>query len=102
MREVGGQLVRFGQQPDGVQDRLRLLDQVAVRAVMSEHAPAVAARLGGDADVLERGYVGEDVSDLVRPRDALLRNAVWRKAGDVVVAEKDPSRSRPQHPRQAI
>ena len=42
-----------------------LLDDVAEAPVVAEHAPAVAARLRGDADVFQHGGVRQDVGDLV-------------------------------------
>ena len=69
-----------------------LLDDVAVRAMVVQQAPAVPARLGGDAHVLERGGVGQDVGDLVGARDALLRDAVGRQPGDVLAVEDDAAR----------
>ena len=66
-----------------------LLDDVAVGAVMGEHAPAMPARLRGDADVLEGGGVGQDVGDLIRAGDALARDPVGRQPGDVLAVEQD-------------
>jgi hypothetical protein len=45
---------------------------------MRQKAPPVPARLGGDADILERGRVGEDIGDLVRAGDAPVRDSVGR------------------------
>ena len=53
-------------------------------AVMREHAPAVPARLRGDADVFQRGGVGQDVGDLIGAGNALLRDEVGAQAGDVL------------------
>src|SRR5262245_26532816 len=41
--QVGGELVRLGAQTDGLKHGLRLVDDVAIRAVVPEHAPAVPA-----------------------------------------------------------
>ena len=80
MREVGGQFVRLAQETYRRQHRLGLLDDVAIGAVVGQQAPAVPARLRGDADVFERGGVGEDVGDLIRSGDALVRDPVRARA----------------------
>ena len=89
MRQVGGQFLGLAAQPDLIQHRLGLVHQVAEGAVMRQHAPAVAARLGGDADVFEDARIRQDVGDLVRAGDALPRDAVGRQAGDVLAVERD-------------
>jgi len=76
MGEIGGELVGLVAQADRFEHRLRLFHRVVERAVMPEQAPAVPARLAGNADVLEGRGVGQDVGDLVGARDALLRDAI--------------------------
>ena len=80
VREIGGELVGLAAQADRLQHGFGLLDDVAIGAVVAQHAPAVPARLRGDADVLERGGVGQDVGDLVGAGDALAGDAVGRQA----------------------
>src|SRR6516165_3007872 len=102
MRQVGGQLVGLVQETDGRQYRLRLFDDVAVGAMMGQKAPAVAARLGGDPDVLKGGRVGEDVGNLVRSGDAPVRDSIGREPGDLASIEQDVPGRRPQHAGQAV
>ena len=102
VREVGGELVGLVEQTHRLQHGLGLVDEIAVVAVVLEHAPAVPPRLGGNAHVLKRGGVGQDVGDLVRAGDALLRDAVGRQAGDILAIEDDAAGGRAQHTGQAI
>src|SRR5215469_855702 len=56
---------------------------------MRQQAPAVAARLCRDTDILESSGIGEDVGDLVGPGDALVRDPVGGEPGDVSAVEQD-------------
>ena len=102
MRQVGGQLLGLGAQPDLLQHRLGLVHDVGKGAVVAQHAPAMAARLRGDADVFQHARVGQDVGDLVGAGDPLLRDPVGRQPGDVIAVEQDPAGGRPQHAGQAV
>ena len=102
VREVGGELVGLGVQADRLQHGLRLVDDVVEVGVVGQHAPGVAARLGGDAHVLERRGIGEDVGDLVGAGDALLRDAVGGQAGDVLAVEQDAPGGRADDAGQAV
>jgi hypothetical protein len=102
MRQIGGQLPRLAAEADCLEGRLGLADDVAIGAIMGEEAPAVAARLSGDADVFERRRVRQDVGDLVRAGDALARDAVRRRPRGVLAIEPDMPRGRTQYPGQAI
>src|SRR5271166_6738700 len=62
----------------------------------------MAARLGGDSDVLERGGVGEDVGDLVRPGDAFVRDPIRGKPGNLAAIEQDMPGRWPQDAGQAV
>ena len=62
--------------PTDVEHRVGALDHVGERAMVAQQAPGVAARLGGDAHVLQHGGAGQDVGDLVRAGDALPGDAV--------------------------
>ena len=80
----------------------RLVDDVAVGAVVAQHAPAVPARLGGDAHVLQHGGVGQDVGDLV---ERAMPCCEMRSGGSPVMSS--PSNrmrpdGRPQHAGQAV
>jgi len=57
-----------------------------------QHAPAVPARLRGDADVLERSGVGQDVGDLVGASDTFLGDEVGGKPGDILAVEQNSPR----------
>ena len=89
--------------PTDVQHRLGLVDDVAIGAVVAQHAPGVPARLGGDADVLQRGGVGQDVGDLVRAGDALAARC-GRAASPVMSSPLNRMRpdGRAQHAGQAV
>ena len=102
VREIGGQLIGLVEQAHGLQHGFGLADDVVIVAVVLEHAPAVPPRLRGDAHVLERGGIGEDVGDLVGAGDALLRDAIGRQPGDVLAVEDDATGGRTQHAGQAI
>ena len=69
---------------------------------MRDHVPAVPARLRGHPHVFERRGIGQDIGDLIRARDALLRDCIGGQSGDLVAVENDAARGRPQHPGQAI
>src|SRR5262249_53079226 len=69
---------------------------------MRQQAPTVAARLGGDPDILQRRGVGEDIGDLVRPGDTPMRDPVGSKPGDLPAIEQDAPGGRPQDAGQAV
>src|SRR5439155_26819901 len=73
-----------------------------VSAVVGEHAAAVPARLGGDANVLQRGGVGKDIGDLIGAGDPFLGNAVCREAGNVLTVEQNAPRGGTQDAGEAI
>ena len=100
--QVGRQLVLLAAQADRLQHRFGALDEVAIRAVVRQQAPAVPPRLGGDADVLKRGGIGQDVGDLIRAGDALPGDPLGRQARDVLAVEQDLPRGRAQVAGQAI
>ena len=102
MREVGSEFLSLVAQTDGIEHRLRLVDDVGEGIVMPQHAPAVPARLRGDADVFERGGIRQNVGDLVRAGDALARDAIGRKPGDVLAVEQDAPGGGAQHAGQAV
>src|SRR5262249_41373356 len=87
---------------DRVQHRFGLVEYIAEIAVVLEHAPAVPARLGGDAHVLQRGGIGQDVGDLVGAGDALLRDAIGGKPGDVLAVEQHAAGCGANDPGQTI
>jgi hypothetical protein len=62
----------------------------------------VPARLRGDAHVLQRSGVGQDVGDLVGAGNALLRDQVGWKPGDILAVEQDAPRGRTQHAGEAV
>src|SRR5215813_4620289 len=69
---------------------------------MQNHVPGVPARLRGDTHILEHRRVRQDVCNLVRTRDALLRNRIGRQAGDFLTVEHDAPAGWSQHASQAI
>ena len=76
--------------PTDVQHGAGAVEHVGERAVVAQEAPGVAARLGGDAHVLEHGGAGQDVGDLVRARERpCWEIAVRRQPGDVLAVEDD-------------
>src|SRR5207244_10530202 len=79
-----------------------LLDDVSVSAVVGQQAPPVATRLSGDADILERGGVGEDVGDLIRSGDAAVGDPVGREPGNLAAIEPDAAGGRAQHAGQTV
>src|SRR5215831_1401195 len=60
------------------------------------------ARLRGNAHVLQRRGVRQDVGDLIRARDPLEGNSVGWKPCNVFAIKQDASRRRGQNPSQAI
>ncbi len=83
--------------PDRFEDGQGAVHDVLVGAMVGEEAPAVAARLGGDAHVLERGGIGQDIGDLVGAGDAAPGDAVGREARDVLAREDDAAARGAQH-----
>ena len=102
VREVRGELRLLPTEPDGVEDRPRAVDQVAVRAVVPVDGPGVAPRLHGDAHVLEGARAGQDVRHLVGAGDRLPGDRVRRQARDILAVEDDAAARRPQHAGQAV
>ena len=102
VREVRRQLVLLAREADRGQHGARPRSITSRRRGGAEQAPAVAARLGGDAHVLQHGGAGQDVGDLVRAGDALARDACGRQPGDVLAVEEDPARGGPEHAGQAV
>jgi hypothetical protein len=100
--QVGGQLVGFAEQADGVQRGFRLLIDIGEGAVMRDHVPGVTARLGGDAHVFQYRGIGQDIGDLVGAGDAPLRDRIRGQAGNILAVEDDAAGGRPQHAGQAI
>jgi hypothetical protein len=68
--EVGGQLVGLAVEPHVAQHGVGARQEVGEGAMVAQQAPAVVARLRGDAHVLQDGGAGQDVGDLVRAGDA--------------------------------
>ena len=89
VRQVGRQLVRLARKTNRLQHLLGLLDDVAIAAVVGQHAPTVAPRLRGDPDILEGGGVGKEVGDLIRSGDAPMRDPIGREPGDFAAVEQD-------------
>src|SRR5262249_50192829 len=90
--EIGGELVRLRPEADSLEHRFGLFDDVEISAVVPQHAPAMPARLRGDADVLERRGVGQDIGDLVGAGDALRGDEVGGKPGDILAVEHNSPR----------
>src|SRR5215469_2482096 len=60
------------------------------------------ARLRGDAHVLEHRGVRQDVGDLIRAGDALLRNLIAPEPGNIFAIEDDAAAAWPQHSGEAV
>src|SRR5215470_1296286 len=59
-------------------------------------------RLHRDAHVLEHGRAWQNVRDLVRACDRLLRDAMWRQPSDVLTRENNASGRRAEDARHAV
>src|SRR5215472_1343834 len=59
-------------------------------------------RLRGDAHVLEHRSIRQDVGDLIRAGDALLRNLIASQPGNIFAIEDDAAAAWPQHSGEAV
>src|SRR5207245_5684326 len=76
VREIYRELVLLAREADVGEDRARAVDDVPVRAMVTQHAPVVAAGLAGDPDIFQDGGARQEVGDLVGARDGLAGDGV--------------------------
>ena len=102
MRKVAGGLVRDLSEAEIVEDRARALAEGGLggtRAPAAEEEAGkgrIALEVVGDDHVLEGGHLAEDGGLLEGPDHSPPGDRVRRLAGDLLPAEADPPRGRPQ------
>src|SRR5215510_4362946 len=94
VREVLGQLVAPGGQPECVQQLGGAGLDVGQAPERREPPRLAGARLGGDAHVLEDGDLWKNVGDLKRLGDAQAVDRLRRQAGDLTSIEADVAHGR--------